>query len=342
MDTFLLPSLVPAIRFLSDYLCNDQPQEQKAVLRILQLLLAPSAISTEASTMLTSVMNLIAKPLEHSLRTYQPRDPTNVQVEPLLNALRDSLPLSRRTVGAEHNEMESWCSTQGGGLSAAIKNTMQGLVHWGLRPDTMPTPYTHRQMLAGTKMLGAKHMLRVILEEVQTQSNEGNAAVAFDVATALLCAPDAALDAQTGMQGLDEAGGISAAPERQATPREALKEEAEAFRKVQKRNPAMAEAAVRLHRRVQEQMAPSQAAMLPADLAAPLDDGAGGAAHAAAAPEDAMQMDGVGLDLMGGVGGGDLGLGGGDGGSFDLGDDIFGGLDTGGDPFGGWDSMDLT
>lgn len=317
------------------------------MLRILQLLLSPTQISTEASTMLTSVLNLVAKPLEHSLRTYQRRDPKSVQIEPLLNVLKDSLPLSRRTAGAEHNEIESWSSAHGGGLTAAIRSTIQSFVHWGLRPDTMPTPYTHRQMLAGIKMLGAKAMLRIIMEEIQVQSNEGNAAIVFDVATALLCAPDPSQDAQAGVQGLDEAGNVPPAPERQATIREALKEEAEGFRKVQKRDPAMAEAVVRLHRKVQEQMAPSQVQMLPADLAAPLDDSeVEAAAHAAVAQGDAMQMDAVGLDLMGGVPGGDLGLETGDGGSFDLGDDIFGGLDTGGDPFGGWDamgdSMDLT
>lgn len=348
VDTFLLPSLVPAIRFLCDHLCNDQAQEQKAVLKILQLLLFPSAISTEASTMLTSVLNLVAKPLEHSLRAYQRRDPTNVQIEPLLNVLKDSLPLSRRTVSAEHTEMESWCSTPGGGLAASIKNTIQGFVHWSLRPDTMPTPYTHRQTIMGTKILGAKSMLRIILEEVQTQSNEGNAPIVFDVATALLCAPEPPLDGQAGVQGLDAAGNVPPAPERQATLREALKEEAESFRKIQKRDPAMAEAVVRLHRKVQEQMAPSQAQILPTDLAARLDDSTTvDTAPQAAAPQgDAMQMD-MGLDLMGGgVPEGELNLGAGNGGSFDLGEDIFGGFDATRDPFGGWDnmedSMDLT
>ena len=331
--------MVPAIRFLSDYLCNDEPQEQKAVLGILQLLLTPTAISTEASTMLTSVLNLVAKPLEHSLRTYQRRDPTNVQIEPLLRVLKDSLPLSRRTVGAEHNEMESWSSTPGGGLTAAIKNTIQSLVHWSLRPNMngIPAPYTHRQILAGTKALGAKLMLRIILEEVQVQSSEGNASVVLDVATALFCSPDPALDAQaSGMQGLDEAGNVPQVPERQASLREALKEAAEGFRKIQKRDPGLAEVAVRLHRRVQEQMAPSQAQMLPAELAAPLDDSTVQAA--AAAQGDAMQMDGVGLDLMAGVSGGDLNLGSGNGGSFDLGDDIWGSLDGAGDSF-DWDAM---
>lgn len=347
VDTFLLPSLVPAIRFLSDYLCIDQPQEQKAVLRILQMLLTPSAISKEASAMLTSVLNLVAKPLEHSLRTYQRRDPTNVQIEPLLKVLKGSLPLSRRTVSAEHTEMESWSSTPGGGLTAAIKNTIQGFVHWSLRPDTMPTPYTHRQMLIGTKMLGAKSMLRIVVEEIQVHSSEGNAPVVFDVATALLCAPDPIHDGPAGVQGLDEAGNVPAAPERQATLREALKEEAENFRKIQKKDPGMAEAVVRLHRKVQEQMAPSQVQILPADLTAPLDDSTVDTAGNTAVPQgDAMQMDMTGLDLMGGVPEGDLNLGTGNGGSFDLGDDIFGGFDATRDPFGGWDnmedSMDLT
>lgn len=333
--------MVPTIHFLSDYLCIDQPQEQKAVLRILQLLLFPNAISSEASTMLTSVLNLVAKPLEHSLRTYQRRDPTNLQIEPLLGVLKDSLPLSRRTASAEHTDIESWSSTPGGGLTAAIKITIQGFVHWSLRQDTIPTPYTHRQVLLGIKMLGSKSMLRIILEEIQAQSSEGNAPIVFDIAIALVCAPDPTHDGPAGVQNLDEAGNVPPVPERPGTLREALKEEAENFRKIQKKNPAMAEAVVRLHRGVQEQMAPSQVQILPAELTAPLDDSTVDTAGNAAVPQaDAMQMDMTGLDLMGGVPEGDLNLGAGNGGSFDLGDDIFGGFDATRDPFGGWDNMD--
>ena len=80
VDTFLLPSLAPAMLFLSDYIWVDQ-KEQKCVVKILQLLLNPTSISGEASTMLSSVKNLVATPLEHALRTYQRSDPKNQDIE---------------------------------------------------------------------------------------------------------------------------------------------------------------------------------------------------------------------------------------------------------------------
>lgn len=304
--------------------------------------------------MLSSVLNLAAKPLEHSLRAYQRRDPNNAQIEPLLRTLKDSLPLSRRTGGAEHNEVESWSGTASGGLTMSIKHTMNGFVQWSLQPasvNVMPTSYTHRQMLCGLQMLGASRMLRIILDEVQQQSEAGNASIVYDVATALICAPDVSNDPPPppNVQTLDESGNVPPVPQRQLSLREALKAEAENFRKLHKKDPALAEIVVRLHRKVEAQMTPSQAQILQADLGASMDtsdavhqaaaNAAAAAAVAATGAGDPMQMDSVGLDMMAGVTGSDFGMGGsGNGGSLDLSEDIFG-LDSGMDTFDMWGDM---
>ncbi|KAI8714275.1 Mediator of RNA polymerase II transcription subunit 5 [Fusarium sp. LHS14.1] len=305
VDTFLLPSLVPAIRFLSDYLWVDQ-NEAKSVIKVLQLILLPSSISGEASTMLSSVKNLIAKPLEHALRTYQRRDPKNQDIEPLLRALKDSIPLSRRTGGADINELESWTSTATNGLASAIKHNIQGLVHWSTHPaiNSMPTSYTHRQMLAALKLLGSKRLLHVILEEVRQQTEAGNANSVYDVATSLICAPDAAKDAPVGM--LDANGNMPPTLQRQRTLREMLKAEAEGCKKLQKKDAALAEIVVRLHRRVEMLMVmpETQAMLQTADMA--LGDAM--AAAASGVQGDSMSVDNM-LDVgMGGVPS-DLGLG---------------------------------
>ncbi|KAJ4167726.1 mediator complex subunit [Fusarium falciforme] len=305
VDTFLLPSLVPAIRFLSDYLWVDQ-KEAKSVIKVLQLILLPSSISGEASTMLSSVKNLIAKPLEHALRTYQRRDPKNQDIEPLLRALKDSIPLSRRTGGADINELETWTSTATNGLASAIKHNIQGLVHWSMHPaiNSMPTSYTHRQMLAALKLLGSKRLLHIILEEVRQQTEAGNANSVYDVATSLICAPDAVKDAPVGM--LDANGNMPPSLQRQRTLREMLKAEAEGCKKLQKKDAALAEIVVRLHRRVEMLMVmpEAQAMLQTADMA--LGDAM--AAAASGVQGDSMSVDNM-LDVgMGGVPS-DLGLG---------------------------------
>nr|CEG04968.1 unnamed protein product [Fusarium clavum] len=309
VDTFLLPSLVPAIRFLADYLWIDQ-KEQKSIIKILQLILLPSSISGEASTMLSSVKNLIAKPLEHALRTYQRRDPKNQDIEPLLRTLKESIPLSRRTGGTDLNELESWTATPPSGLPSAVKLTIQGLVHWSIHPamNSMPTSYTHRQILAGLKLLGPRRLLHVILEEVRQHTAAGSANIVYDVATSLICAPDAVKDAPATSM-IDANGNMLAPIQRQRTLRDLLKVEVEGCRKLQKEDPVLAEHVVRLHRRVEAQMIiPQPQGMLQtADMSLNLADdtatlGDAMAAAASGVQGDNMSVDNLTLDVsMGGV-----------------------------------------
>ncbi|KAF5013501.1 hypothetical protein FDECE_488 [Fusarium decemcellulare] len=339
VDTFLLPSLVPAIRFLADNLWLDQ-KETKSIIKVLQLILLPSSISGEASTMLSSVKNLIAKPLEHALRTYQRRDPKNQDIEPLLRALKDSLPLSRRTGGTDINELESWTSTPSSGFASAIKHTIQGLVHWSMHPamNSMPTSYTHRQMLAASKMLGPKRLLHIILEEVRQQTEAGSSNIVYDVATSLICAPDAVKDAPP-VNMLDANGNMPPPLQRQRTLREVLKTEAEGCKKLQKKDAALAEIVVRLHRRVEAQMVIPEAQVMlqAADMSLNLDGDTaalGDAMAASGVQADNMSVDNMTLDVsMGGVPS-DLGLGSANGG---------GSLDPSGDNelFSAFESQDM-
>lgn len=343
VDTFLLPSLVPAIRFLSDYLWIEQ-KEQKSIIKILQLILLPTSISGEASTMLSSVKNLIAQPLEHSLRSYQRQDPKNQDIEPLLRALKDSMPLSRRTGAAEHNELEAWANSSGNGLAVAVKHTVQGLVQWSMHPgiNAMPTSYTHRQIIAALAIVGPNRLLHTVAEDVRQQSEAGSGSVVYDVVTALVCAPNVTNETPLVGSLLDEVGNMAAIVQRPLTLREALKSEAEDCRKLQKKDAALAEILVRLHRRVEAQMVLPQPPPILQTVDIPLELGGDtaslGDAMAAAAAAAGVQDDGgLSVDDVVGL---DLGMGG--NGGLDAGDaDLFGGMDTGMDVFDGWDSMDL-
>ncbi|KAK2601945.1 mediator complex subunit [Conoideocrella luteorostrata] len=343
VDTFLLPSLVPALRFLADYLWVEQ-KEQKAIIKILQLILLPKSISREASTMLSSVRILVAQPLEHSLRTYQRQDPKNQDIEPLLRALKESLSLSRRTGGADHNELTLWGSSSNAGNSGALRQTVQGLVQWATHPaaNGMPTSYTHRQVIAMVRICGAKRALFPLLEEVQAQSETGSANVVYDVVGAIICAPDVTNQVPPTDQMLDASGNVQSASQRRLTLRQALSSMAEGARKLQKVDAGRADIAVRLHRRVEAHMViPQPQAILEAP-GIQLDLTAGGAGLG---DVDAMTAGGVGGDsLVVDTVGLDMGLGGpGSAGGLDTTSDadLFGGLDTSMDMF-GWDSMDLT
>ncbi|KAI1822898.1 mediator of RNA polymerase II transcription subunit 5 [Xylaria intraflava] len=352
VDTFLLTSLVIAITYMSNQLWTDNKSDQKAVLTILQLILLNKKGSDEAQTMLSAVLNIVAKPLEHSLRSYQRQEPKSQEIEPLLNAIKDNIRLSRRTAGAGHNELEAWASTPNGGLTASVRHTIQGFMQWSLHPgiNMMPTSYTHRQILAAHRMLGAKRLLDVILDEVKQQTDAGSGSVVYDIATALICAPDATnVPPPAIMTLIVDPNHPPVAPQTRISLREALKYEAESFKSIQKSDAVLAEHVVRLYRRVEAQliMPPPAETMLQSGLRLSLDENAA-AALAAAQGEGLVTGDGN-LNLNLGNAGSDIGLSGSadstGGLHFGTDDDIFGnlGADSGSaDLLEGWGSMDLT
>ena len=332
VEPFLLPSLIPAITWLSSHLWESRG-DANAVLQILSALITnPASISNniEASQMLNSIINIIAKNLEHSLRWLQRAEPQRQDVEPLSKALRSNLGWERRGA-SEHTELESWTSTAGGGLTVAVRNTISGMVHWGMNPgvNTSPANYTHRQILVGLKLLGAKRLLSTIIDEIKAQDEAGNGSIVLDVATALVCSPDTvSWDPTSGMDILGDGTSITPLQHRM-TLREALKFEAENAPKLHKTDAVLAETAIRLHRRVEAQMVVQQQTLIPHDamgsldvalhgvLDAALDDAmAGGIADAGQSMEDVMNAE---TDIMSGLMTGTDGM---DGDLYGMGDGI--------------------
>lgn len=368
-----------ALSYMANQLWTDLSQEKKAVIRVLQLILLTKQGSNEAQSMLAAVLNIVAKPLEHALRLSQRQNPKSQEIEPLLRAIKDNIRYSRRTAGAGHNELEAWTSGStangGAGLAAAIRHTVQGFIQWSLHPaiNIMPTAYTHRQVLAALRLLGARRLLHVILDELKLQTDAGSGSVAYDVATALVCAPDATNQLPPDLSSMlhhHHHHQHSHAHEMPPPPPQthlslhaALRFEAEDFKALQKQDPTTAENVVRLYRRVEAQLLEppppppastaaalglvgagddadvAAAAAAEAELNSALE--AAAAMGAAGAGDDGSVTGGMHLDLSGvgvGGGGGADSSAGGAGSAGGLDDDIFGGLGSGADLL-DWEGM---
>ncbi|KAI9658537.1 MAG: mediator complex subunit [Trizodia sp. TS-e1964] len=196
LETFLLPSLVSAITWISEHLWEAN-RDVNIVMAILETLIKPRSISGEAEIMHSTILDIIAKPVEHTLRGLQRTEPSRTDIDPLLQALKPHLSF-KRPAGSYHTELESWTSASthgigGGGLSGSLRNTLQSLVLWSTTPDINMTPasYTHRQLLVAIQLLGAQKVLRTIIDEVklqaQTETGVGNGELAMDIATTLIC-----------------------------------------------------------------------------------------------------------------------------------------------------------
>ncbi|KAH6684022.1 mediator complex, subunit Med5 [Halenospora varia] len=318
VDTFLLPSLIPGITWLSSHLWESRG-DANAVLQILSALItSPSSMTsnTEASNMLKAILNIISKPLEHSLRWLQHAEPSRQDVEPLSRALRTHLFFERRGA-SEHTELESWTEPGAGGLSGKIKLTVQNLTTWALNPgiNNSPANYTHRLILVGVKMLGAQRVLDIILDELKSQSESGNGSVSLDIATSLICAPDpASFSSSSNTIELISDGSTSHTLQRRTNLREALKIELENAPKTHKTDAFHAENVIRLYRKVEAQLLMPQQNLLAHDALGQALDVAGG--------------DGMGGDGMGGMDGGHGGFG--DMGGDDLMSGLMGGHGHGG------------
>jgi len=334
--------------------------------------------------MLSSVLYIVAVPLERSLRKYQRHNPNSQEIEPLLAALKEHLPLSRRTMSVDHKELESWTTTtrpatnnlavgastlSTGGIYAAIRLTVQNLVQWAENMDNVavgasqPASYSNKQILVACQMLTPKRALGALLEELRAQETSGHGPVAYDVVTAIVCAPDvttaAGLSPSNVMGGANHLGAAPSQQQQQnqkTTLQKALKAEVDGWKELHKKDPGAAETILRLDRRVEAQMALPPPELVMQSTSVELGAlGVGGddlnnaivAAAAAQVVGDPMTIDTTGLDTnmsldpLSGLASATGSVGGGGSGGLDLGDDFFG-QDYGGGSFNWGDTMDLT
>ncbi|CCU82069.1 RNA polymerase II mediator complex subunit/Nut1 [Blumeria hordei DH14] len=241
VDTFLLPSLVPGISFLATHLWENHGDKDAVVQILSSLIITP----------LSNTNNINSEALEHSLRWLQRAEPQRQDIEPLSKALRCYLGWERCAV-SQHTELENWTSTNGGGLLMAIKQTITNLLQWHLQPDANPANYTHRQILVGVKILGAKRVIKIIVEELKSGIEAGHGGAALDIASALVSSSDAtAWDSTFGLGSAVGNNEETRYLQRRMNLREALKNEAYNAPKLQRTDPFTAETIVRLYRKVE-------------------------------------------------------------------------------------------
>ncbi|KAJ5570869.1 hypothetical protein N7535_004529 [Penicillium sp. DV-2018c] len=259
LEPFLLPSLVVALTWLGNHIWESET-DPTIPLKTLYALVNPSSISGEAQAIHQTVLNITARPLEEQLKNIRTRNQSRTDIKPILDALEPHL--SFRRVGSCHrSELDPWTSHAGGGLRASIRTTLQGLVIWSANPEITMAPhnYTHRQLLAGIRILGATPVLNSIIDEVKQQTESGNGHIALDIAATMICAPMAesfAVD-QNNYHPVDAKEALPRCPI--LTLRDALALQHGTVPKVAESDPLRAEVIVRLSRQVNLLMAaPSQ------------------------------------------------------------------------------------
>ncbi|KAB8255036.1 mediator of RNA polymerase II transcription subunit 5 [Aspergillus pseudonomiae] len=251
LEPFLLPSLVVSLTWLGNHIWETE-SDPTIPLKTLQSLVNPSSISGDAREIHKTVLNITARSLDEQLKDIRSRHPNRADIKPILDVLEPCLSF-QRTGSCHRTELDSWTTHSPGGLLGSIRSTFQGLVLWSTSPGVSMAPhsYTHRQLVAGIRMLGSTRVLTAIVDELKVQSETGNADLALDIAVTMICAPLAESFAveQSNYHPVD--------PNKEPLPRcpiltlrDALNSQHENVPKLSEKDPLRAEVIVRLYRRV--------------------------------------------------------------------------------------------
>ncbi|PIG84895.1 mediator of RNA polymerase II transcription subunit 5 [Aspergillus arachidicola] len=258
LEPFLLPSLVVALTWLGNHIWETE-SDPTIPLKTLQSLVNPSSISGDAREIHKTVLNITARSLDEQLKDIRSRHPNRADIKPILDVLEPCLSF-QRTGSCHRSELDSWTTHSPGGLLGSIRSTFQGLVLWSTSPGVSMAPhfYTHRQLVAGIRMLGSARVLTAIVDELKMQTETGNADLALDIAVTMICAPLAESFAieQSNYHPVD--------PNKEPLPRcpvltlrDALNLQHENVPKLSEKDPLRAEVIVRLYRRVNALMTPT-------------------------------------------------------------------------------------
>ncbi|KAF2737281.1 mediator of RNA polymeras-like protein II transcription subunit 5 [Polyplosphaeria fusca] len=263
-ETFLLPSLVGGLTWMTCHALKQTHQDTTAVMQIFDKLIRCAPSSGDAQAMHSTIVSIVSSRLEKCFLTLKKRHPSRTDIDPLLQVIKGNLNYER-SIYSSMTEFEKWTSSPNHTLSTSLRHSVQQLSQWPSPASLQLNPpnYTHKQLYASLKILGAYKTIRAIVEEIKTQTEGGNGAAALDIGVAMICSPmveNSALD----MNWVTSLTPASASARTRMNLREMLKNEFENAASLWTADPAAAETIVRLHRRVEAQLADVAQAVLPA------------------------------------------------------------------------------
>lgn len=247
LEPFLLPSLISGLAWFADRLweVNEKSPSINTILLALQALLKPASMSHDSSEIHGAVISVVAKRLKESLTRVQQLHPSRQDISPLLAILNPRF--DERPGQSALKELSSWSVTTGGGLLAAVRNTIRALILWSANSsssnDSSPPTYTHSQMQSSVQILGAKLNFDLLVSEASAQTeNPSNEDIAIDIiAVMIFASQDPSTQATKSYKG----------PTLRLTLYDILQSEFQASVELAQTDLARASMVVRLHRRVE-------------------------------------------------------------------------------------------
>ncbi|KAF3911999.1 hypothetical protein AA313_de0208172 [Arthrobotrys entomopaga] len=212
--SYLVASEVAIIFWLTDYIWANATQQGDIThaLNILHILVtnAPSEVTQTHKTILAICAHNLEIVLKDIARTDGNNNAaaaatTHQQAEQILKHISHYRDF-RRSGLPSASELDGW-TKHTGGILGALKSAVQGVVMWSVTPDLsiQPAGWTPRVLYAAWRLLGAKEVIKVLVDEVVSLTSTGGGSggvaaaatageghvidVAIDVVGSLIVAP---------------------------------------------------------------------------------------------------------------------------------------------------------
>lgn len=234
---------------MTSHALKQTHRDLDVLMQIFHKLIQSAPTSGDAQAMHSTILCVVSSRLEKCFRTLKRRHPNRTDIEPLLQTIKSNLHYER-SVYSSISELEQWTSAPHSTLNTSLRHTVQQLSQWASAGALQlnPPSYTHRQLYASMKILGASKTLRAIVEEIKAQTEAGNGAASLDIGVSLICAPTI----ENSPVQVDIT--TSAHPRTRLNLREMLREEFDNAASLVTTDLMYAETIVRLHRRVEAQL----------------------------------------------------------------------------------------
>lgn len=255
-ETFLLPSLVGGLTWMTSHALTQTHQDHDVLMQILNKLVRSAPTSGDAQAMHSTIVSIVSARLEGCFRTLKRRYPGySTDLDHLLQTIKPNLHYVR-SIQSPISDMEQWTTATNNTLTTSLRHTVQQLSQWATNASIQPNPpsYTHRQVYASIELLGTSKTLGAIIDEVKAQTDAGNGAAALDIGVSLICAP-MIKDSVLPVDWVGSPVPVTHSPRSRPNLREILKFEFDNAASIVSSDPLAAETIVRLHRRVEAQLA---------------------------------------------------------------------------------------
>ncbi|KAF1946196.1 Med5-domain-containing protein [Clathrospora elynae] len=254
-ETFLLPSLIGGLTWMASYAPLQTHNDLDAMIRIFNEVMLTTPSSGDAQAMHSTIIAMLSSRLEKCFRTLQRREPNRTTIEPFLQSIKGNAHYER-SIYAPLKELEQWTNAPHSTLNTCLRHTIQQLSQWASNASIQPNPpsYTHRQIYTSLKMLGATRTLRAIVDEIKAQTDAGNGSAALDIGVAIICSPTIE-DSPISVNWVGSPIPSPAPQHARLDLRYSLKQEYDSAANLVATDALTAETIVRLHRRVEAQLA---------------------------------------------------------------------------------------